>query len=101
MIFLSPLFQVLESLKMVLCDLSFWDLGELIQSFNKFLGSAYYVCASGWLWGYSAEQVCSLPPWRTAQILQRQHPACRCQMDIVAEKKSNKDETTGLVVSIV
>lgn len=55
----------------------------------------------GGFWGYGAEQVCSLPPWRTAQILQRQHQACRCQMGILAEKKSNKDETSGLVVSTV
>lgn len=55
----------------------------------------------GGLWGYSAEQVCSLPPGRTAQILQRQHQACWCQMGILAEKKSNKDETTGLTVSNV
>ena len=46
------------------------------------------------LWGYSGgEEVCSLPSWRTAQIPKRRHQDCKCQMGIIAENKSSKDET--------
>lgn len=89
-----------KSLKMVLFDLPFQGLGGLIQLSDKLLVSAHYVPCFTLGSGDAVGNKCVPCPLGGAQILKRQHQACRCQMSILAENESSKDETTRPVASV-